>query len=67
MAQEQSLEPLEQQALAWLAQRERLAKTSEALRAQGWWISDKLVSIDPMALQEPLRSEVLRRMNQPSP
>ena len=63
----QQEESLEQQAKAWLVQRERLTKASNDLRAQGWWISDKLVAVDPQLLQEPLRSEVLRQMNQPSP
>jgi hypothetical protein len=32
---------LEQQAKAWLEARERVARSSQELRAQGWSISDR--------------------------
>lgn len=57
---------LEQQAKAWLDSRERVLRSSRALRAQGWSVSDKLSAVNPDSLEEPLRSEVLRQMNRPS-
>ena len=57
---------LEQQAKAWLEARERVARSSQELRAQGWSISDRGEVIHPDCLEEPLRSEVLRQMNLPS-
>lgn len=57
---------LEQQAKAWLETRERVARSSRELRAQGWSISDRGEVIHPDCLEEPLRSEVLRQMNLPS-
>ncbi len=53
---------LEQQAKAWLEARERVARSSQELRAQGWSISDRGEVIHPDCLEEPLRSEVLRQM-----
>ena len=57
---------LEQQAKTWLDNREQALRSSRELQAQGWWISDKLSAVNPDSLQEPLRSEVLRQMSQPS-
>ena len=53
---------LEQQAKAWLETRERVVRSSQELRAQGWSISDRGEVIHPDCLEEPLRSEVLRQM-----
>jgi hypothetical protein len=54
------------QAKAWLETRERVVRSSQELRAQGWSISDRGEVIHPDCLEEPLRSEVLRQMNLPS-
>lgn len=57
---------LEQQAKAWLESRELVAQGRKLMQAQGWWVSDRVGSVNPDSLEEPLRSEVLRLMGLPS-
>lgn len=57
---------LEQQAKAWLERRAEIVRSRQKLQALGWWVSDRVGVVNPLSLEEPLRSEVLRQMNLPS-